>query len=198
MVGKNQLILCWLHLSDGQWFIQCMTLPPCIYVWTTGASHTLSEEGLKWQLTARKYKSSLCMLKCTVSPGQAQQTSAIYLSTQSLKENFRRCISQWLHLCNDLFTAVSHKCQSNTFSVTKHFHFNIFSLAVNDSIYCCITEVVRTFWSRWLSCQSKWSVQGYFIYKTPSIKKRQAEYPANTNQIGSDFHWQPATFDNPA
>ena len=75
----------------------------------------------------------------------ASTANECILSTQSLKENFRRCISQWLHLCNDLFTAVSHKCQSNTFSVTKHFHFNIFSLAVNDSIYCCITEVVRTF-----------------------------------------------------
>ena len=32
-------------------------------------------------------------------------------------------------------------------------------------------RVVRKFWSRRLSCQSKQPDQGYFILKTPSIKK---------------------------
>ena len=31
----------------------------------------------------------------------------------------------------------------------------------------------------------------------PSIKKCQAEKPANTKQVGFDFCRQPATFDNP-
>ena len=33
--------------------------------------------------------------------------------------------------------------------------------------------------------------------KTPSIKKCQAEKKADTNQVGTDFYWKPATFDNP-
>ena len=33
--------------------------------------------------------------------------------------------------------------------------------------------------------------------KTLSVKKCQAEYLAITNQVGGDFQWQPATFDNP-
>ena len=33
--------------------------------------------------------------------------------------------------------------------------------------------------------------------KTPSVKKCQAVYPADTNQIGGDFRRQPATLDNP-
>ena len=32
----------------------------------------------------------------------------------------------------------------------------------------------------------------------PSVKKCQAESPADTNQAGGDFCQQPATFDNPA
>ena len=36
-------------------------------------------------------------------------------------------------------------------------------------------RVVRKVWSRWLSCQSKRPVQWYFIQKTPSVKKCQAE-----------------------
>jgi len=31
----------------------------------------------------------------------------------------------------------------------------------------------------------------------PSLKKCQAEKLADTNQVGGDFCWQPATFDNP-
>ena len=31
----------------------------------------------------------------------------------------------------------------------------------------------------------------------PSIKKCQAEQLADTNWVGGDFRWQPATFDNP-
>ena len=41
-------------------------------------------------------------------------------------------------------------------------------------------------------------VQEYFILKTPSVRKCQAEYPADTKQVGGDFRRQPATFDNPA
>ena len=33
--------------------------------------------------------------------------------------------------------------------------------------------------------------------KTPSIKKWQAEWLADTNQVGGDFCRQPSTFDNP-
>ena len=31
----------------------------------------------------------------------------------------------------------------------------------------------------------------------PPVKKCQAEQPADTNQVGSNFHPQPATSDNP-
>ena len=31
----------------------------------------------------------------------------------------------------------------------------------------------------------------------PLVKKCQVEKPANTNQVGDDFRWQPATIDNP-
>ena len=41
--------------------------------------------------------------------------------------------------------------------------------------------------NRWLSCYSKQPVQGYFIQKMSS----------DTNQVGGDFRWQAATFDNP-
>jgi len=32
----------------------------------------------------------------------------------------------------------------------------------------------------------------------PFVKKCQTEQPVDINQIGGDFRWQPATFDNPA
>ena len=37
----------------------------------------------------------------------------------------------------------------------------------------------------------------YFKNATVSVKKGQAEQPADTNQVGGDFPLQPATFDNP-
>ena len=30
----------------------------------------------------------------------------------------------------------------------------------------------------------------------PSVKKCETEWPADTNQVGGDFCWQPATFDH--
>ena len=35
------------------------------------------------------------------------------------------------------------------------------------------------------------------LKKMPSVKKCQAKKLADTNQVGSDFRQQPATFDNP-
>ena len=35
------------------------------------------------------------------------------------------------------------------------------------------------------------------MQKMPPVKKCQAEQPADTNQVGSNFHRQPATSDNP-
>ena len=39
---------------------------------------------------------------------------------------------------------------------------------------------------------------GILYLKNTSVKKCQAEYLADTNQVGGNTHWQPATFDNPA
>ena len=64
-------------------------------------------------------------------------------------------------------------------------HVNTDTLSISDPFSICINSVwlyiwltlraVKKFWSRWLSCQSKWPVQGYFIQKMPSIRKCQAE-----------------------
>ena len=55
-------------------------------------------------------------------------------------------------------------------------------------------QVVRKFWSRRLSCQSKQPVQGFL--KNVICKEMASRVAGYTNQAGGDFHRQPATFDN--
>ena len=89
----------------------------------------------------------------------------------------------WLILHNQLALTIFGRCKQYTIDSM------VYLIRNNAGI-----TVVKKFWSRWLSCQSKWPVHWHFIWKTPSVKKCQG---TDTNQIGGDFCQQPATFDEP-
>ena len=79
-----------------------------------------------------------------------------------------------LHLQKNSFAVPVHR---DVIKILDDRQMKCFDPVANFASFkqCCSLRVVTKFWSTWLSCQSKWPVQGYFIYKKPSIKKCQAE-----------------------
>ena len=47
------------------------------------------------------------------------------------------------------------------------------------------------------SCQSKVVSPGILYLKKPIHEEMRSRVAGYTNQVGGDFRWQPATFDNP-